>query len=167
MSTDTATGTGTGTDTSTGTGTDRDRDRGTGASVSTSPPGTGQQPAASAAPAANADPVVSAAPADLSEFISRLSPDQLAKVRALAASRGISTGPRRGPGGGLLIEIEIPPEACEPMQTWAESAGEPFEVFVRKIAADAITNYCFGDWSAVRPAEQTAPAVSTTGAAGQ
>jgi len=162
MSTDTSTNT----SASTGTGTPANIVPGDRPDTNplADPPSTGQQAAASGASIAKTDPTVSA---DLSAFISGLSPDQLAKVRKLAASQGISTGPRKGPGGGLLVEIEIPLEACEPMQTWAESAGEPFDSFVRKIAADAITNYCFGDWSAVRPAEQTAPAVSTTGAAGQ
>jgi len=102
---------------------------------------------------------------DLGAFVANLSPEQLFRVRELARSRGLSAGPRRGPTGGLLVEIEIPQEVCEPMQTWAESAGDTFEEFVRKVASDAITNYCFGDWGAttVTPVPIVAqPATTTT-----
>jgi hypothetical protein len=96
--------------------------------------------------------------ANLSDFVSKLSPEQLAKVRSLAASAGISTGPRKSPSGGILVEITIPPEAVEPLAEWARESGESFEVFVSKVAGDAIVNYCFGDWSAVREAPVPAPA---------
>jgi hypothetical protein len=111
---------------------------------------------------ANPTPPPTPEPPNLSDFVSRLTPEQLSRIRTLASAQGIATGPRKTLSGGYLVEIEIPSEACEPLETWAQEAGETFEVFVRKVAADAITNYCFGDWSAVRPAP--AATTSTTGA---
>ena len=102
---------------------------------------------------ASPTPPAPPASADLADFVANLTQEQLAKVRALASAKGISTGPRKGKSGGVVIEIELPAEVVEPLATWAEEAGDTFEAFVNKIAADAITNYCFGDWSAVRPAE--------------
>jgi hypothetical protein len=97
--------------------------------------------------------------ANLTDFVARLSPEQLSRVRALAASAGLSTGPQRGPNGGLLVTVEIPVEACEPLAEWARESGASFQEFVSKVAGDAIVNYCFGDWSAVR--EAPAPVVAT------
>lgn len=122
------------------------------------------EPPVEAAPVPNpAIPAIPAAPpsalpanTDISAFLSGLSPDQLAKIRSLAAAKGLSTGPQRGPHGGLMVTIEIPAEACEPLQTWAEEAGTSFTEFVGQVAGDAITNYCFGDWGATR-VEPVAP----------
>ena len=102
-----------------------------------------------------------AANTDISAFLSGLNPEQLSRIRALAAAKGLSTGPQKGPGGGLLVTVEIPPEAVEPLRTWAEEAGTTFAEFVGQVACDAITNYCFGDWGATRvePAAPTVPAV--------
>jgi hypothetical protein len=99
---------------------------------------------------------------DLTSFVANLSPGQLEKIRALAASAGIATGPQKGPNGGLLVTVEIPPEAVDPLRTWAEESGTSFQEFVSKVAGDAIVNYCFGDWSAVREAPIAAPAATTT-----
>ena len=96
--------------------------------------------------------------ANLTDFVAKLSPEQLAKVRSLAASAGLSTGPQRGPNGGLLVTVEVPVEACEPLAEWARESGASFQEFVSKVAGDAIVNYCFGDWSAVR--EAPAPVVA-------
>jgi len=111
--------------------------------------------------------------ANLTDFVSKLSPEQLARVRALAASAGISTGPRRGPNGGLIIEVEVPEEVVEPFTVWAESAGEPLSDFIRKITADSLIAYCFQDWgqaptggpTTARPADtMKVPAAGAAGA---
>lgn len=100
------------------------------------PPAPGNGIASGTLPASN----------DLAAFLSNLNPDQLAKVRQFASAKGIATGPRKGANGGLLIEVEVPPEVVEPFQYWAESAGEPLVDFIRKIAADSLVAYCFQDW---------------------
>ena len=115
---------------------------------------------------ASPTPPAPPASADLADFVANLTQEQLAKVRALASAKGISTGPRKGRNGGVVIEIELPAEVVEPLATWAEEAGDTFEVFVNKIAADAITNYCFGDWSAVRPAEPVTAGAAASASAG-
>jgi hypothetical protein len=102
---------------------------------------------------------------DLGAFVANLTPEQLFRVRELARSRGLSAGPRKGPNGGLMVEVEIPAEAVEPLQTWADESGSSFAEFVGKVAGDAIVNYCFGDWGAttVTPAPAVAsPAATTT-----
>jgi hypothetical protein len=101
-------------------------------------------------------------PVNLTDFVAKLSPDQLAKLRQMAQSAGISAAPRRGPNGGLMVEIEVPAEVCEPFSVWAEAAGEPFADFIRKIAADSMISYCYQDWgeaaSAVHGAKPVMPA---------
>ena len=105
----------------------------------------------------------SAPTTDLAALVANLSPEQLARVRELAASKGIaqSISPRKGPNGGIMLEIEVPAEVIEPFQTWSQEAGEPFAEFVNKIAGMSLINYCFQDWGAIA----TAPAAaSATGA---
>jgi len=101
---------------------------------------------------------------DISAFLNGLDAGQLAKIRALASAKGLTTSPSKGPGGGLLVTIEIPAEACEPLQVWAEEARTSFVEFVNQVAGDAITNYCFGDWGATR-VEPIAPVVASPTAA--
>lgn len=133
-------------------------------SLESTPPA--ETPSASAAASSPAI-ATNATPTDLSAFVSGLTQEQLSRVRDLARARGLSAGPQRGPNGGLMVTIEIPSEACEPLQTWADSAGTTFEKFVCQVAGDAITNYCFGDWGAtvVQPVTPIAtvipPAVTT------
>lgn len=127
----------------------------------TQPPTDPQAAAQEQAPIPPTAPTAPTVPpvADLAALISTLSPEQLDRVRTLASSRGIakSISPRVGPTGGRMVTIEIPAEACEPLSEWAREAGESFEEFVGKVAGDAITNYCFGDWSAVT--EKPAPVI--------
>jgi hypothetical protein len=127
------------------------------------PPESGDLAANQAYLGANASSVHPPAPdsTNLSDFVSKLSPEQLAKIRTLAASAGLSTGPQKGPNGGLLVLIEVPQEAIDPLQTWAQESGSSFAEFVSKVAGDAIVNYCFGDWSAVREAPAPAPVAVT------
>jgi hypothetical protein len=96
---------------------------------------------------------------DLASFVSNLTQEQLSRVRALAAAKGISTGPRKGPNGGLLIEVEIPEQVIEPFSVWAEAAGEELSDFVRKVAADSLLSYCFQDWGADAARQAQAAAV--------
>ncbi|HXN71583.1 MAG TPA: hypothetical protein VN861_03405 [Candidatus Acidoferrales bacterium] len=102
----------------------------------TNPPATGQE---------------SASTTDLAALVANLSPEQLARVRQLANAHGIASniGPRKLPNGNVVIEVEIPAEAVEPLSVWAEAAGEPLAAFISKVAGDAIVNYTFGDWGAV------------------
>jgi hypothetical protein len=125
------------------------------------PQGRAPEEAQQAILAANPQGQSTPAP-DLAAFVSNLTQEQRDKLRALASAQGISTGPRKSPSGGILVEITIPPEAVEPLAEWARESGESFEVFVSKVAGDAIVNYCFGDWSAVREAPAAAPVAATT-----
>jgi hypothetical protein len=123
-----------------------------------------QTPSAPPAPVSANSPILS----DLGAFVANLTPEQLFRVRELARSRGLSAGPRKGPNGGLMVEVEIPAEAVEPLQVWADESGTSFAEFVGKVAGDAIVNYCFGDWGAtvVQPVTPAAvvppPAAATT-----
>jgi hypothetical protein len=118
-------------------------------------------------PQGQANPAPNPAP-DLTSFVANLSPEQLAKVRSLAASAGLSTGPRKTASGGLIIEVEVPEQVIEPFTEWAQSAGEPLVDFIRKIAANSLIAYCFQDWGAQAMQQQTttAAAAATTTTAG-
>jgi hypothetical protein len=104
-------------------------------------------------------------PIDLSAYVASLSPEQIAKLRTLAASAGISAGPRKGPNGGILIEVEVPAEVVEPFTEWASAAGESLPDFIRKVTADSLVSYCFQDWSAPAAAHTAAVAAQTAAAA--
>lgn len=97
---------------------------------------------------------------DLGAFVAALSPSQLEKIKALAAAKGLTpAGLRKGPNGGLLIEVEIPEEVVEPFAVWAEAAGEPLADFIRKITADSLVSYCYQDWGEAASARSTMPAM--------
>src|ERR1700722_2273574 len=102
---------------------------------------------------------------DLAAFVSNLTQEQRDRLRSLASAQGIATGPRKGPGGGLIIEVEVPEQVFEPFREWPESAGESLVDFIRKVAADSLIAYCYQDWGAVAMQQQqtaTETAAATT-----
>lgn len=103
---------------------------------------------------------VAAAPnvPSLEAFIASASPEQLIRLRALAAAKGLTTTPAgatKHADGSMKCEIVISPEIVPQLEEWASADGIPLVEEIQNKVNEALVNYVFGDWSAmqVKPAE--------------
>jgi hypothetical protein len=117
-------------------------------------------PAATPSPAAAAPIAI----LNLDELLANASPDQLAKIRALAAAKGLSA-PATGVGtkradGSMDVLVHLDAAVTEQLELWAEADACTLDEEAQKRIQEALQNYLYGDWSAV--VEQPAAAAATT-----
>jgi hypothetical protein len=112
-------------------------------------------------------PPVTAPVTDLDAFLSSLSPEQLAKVRARAITEGFTPSPmQRSLGavhadGSMTISIHLEPQIVEQLLLWADSDGVDVGEEAKIRINEALTNYLYGDWSAMMAKPAEPPPVST------
>jgi len=120
---------------------------------------------ATAAPiSATATPTPTPAPMpdlNLDNLLSSLTPDQLAKIRGLAAESGLAVAPKSSgklPDGSMIVSVTLDPQVVEQLSMWAEGDGLDLEAEAQMRVEESLKNYMFGDWSAmkVEPAGKTA-----------
>ena len=119
----------------------------------------------SPAPTLPTPPVVAAVLPDLDSLILNASPEQLAKLRMLAASQGVasitnSPSATKRADGTMMIEIALEAPIVEQLEIWAEADGISLAEEAQKRILEALQNYLYGDWSAtiVEPAAVAEPA---------
>src|SRR5271157_1823375 len=64
---------------------------------------------------------------NLDDFLASATPEQLQKIRILAASKGLSV-PAAGSGtkradGSMTVEVNLPPEIVQQLEIWSEPGG--------------------------------------------
>lgn len=93
-------------------------------------------------PTANAHSIPDSA--NLSDFVSKLSPEQLSRVRALANAQGITAGPKRNVSGDMLIEIRVDKDLIPALEAWSEQSGLSFQAQVQEIIDYLLPGYLIG-----------------------
>jgi hypothetical protein len=136
----------------------------------------GQSPDAQSTAEASPEPTPAAAPVpveatakitSLEDFLASATPDQLQRLRTLAAADGLapaslSADSVKLPDGSLRVTVVLEPLVVEQLSIWAEGDGVTLEEEAQKRLTESITNYMFGDWSATVEQPPVAAATTTT-----
>ena len=89
---------------------------------------------------------------DLESMLASLSPDQLAKLRVIAAAKGVqvptsqSVG-NRNPNGSMDVNIHLEPEVVEQLVNWSEPGGMTVVEAAQKYISEALVAFLYGDWN--------------------
>lgn len=105
---------------------------------------------------------------DLESMIANLSPDQLAKLRVIAASKGvklpsqsiIGTG-TKNVDGSLDVIVHLEPEVVEQLENWSEPGGDTLVEAAQKYITQSLVAFLYGDWSPT-PEPVAEPVASVT-----
>jgi hypothetical protein len=87
---------------------------------------------------------------DLDALLSAATPEQLAKIRALAAGKGItaaSPSSTRLPDGSMMVSVRLDAPVAEQLEIWAEADGLSLVDEAQKRIVEALENYLYGDWN--------------------
>jgi len=87
---------------------------------------------------------------DLDALLSAATPEQLAKIRALAAGKGItaaSPSSTRLPDGSMMVSVRLDAPVAEQLEIWAEADGLSLIDEAQKRIVEALENYLYGDWN--------------------
>jgi len=123
---------------------------------------------ATAAPiSATATPTPTPAPMpdlNLDTLLSSLTPEQLAKIRGLAAESGLAVAPKSSgklPDGSMTVSVYLGPDIVTQLEAWSEGSDHSLEEEAQMRIGEAITAYLYGDWGAAATAG-AAPVTATT-----
>jgi hypothetical protein len=105
---------------------------------------------------------------NLEDFLASATPEQLQRLRVLAAANGMATETSamtghsvKLPDGSMQVTVMLEPLIVEQLAIWAEGDGISLEEEAQKRISESISNYMFGDWSATveQPVVVAAPVV--------
>lgn len=121
-------------------------------------------PAAASAPSTVAtSPIVPIVLPDLDAMLSAASPEQLQKIRMLAAIKGLTAtdvaASRKLPDGSMMVAVQLDGPTVEQLELWAEADGCSLVEEAQKRISEALTNYLYGDWN---PVIEQPPAAAAT-----
>jgi hypothetical protein len=128
------------------------------------------QPAPPVAAVAPVSAPVSASVADtpamdsinLSDFVAKLSPEQLSRIRTLAAAKGLApSGMRTDKYGNAVVEITIDADLTECIKAWAEAAEISFQAQCQQLADYLFPGFLIGGMGIPDIAPATAAVTST------
>ena len=110
---------------------------------------------------------------DLDGLLARMSPEQIQKIRVLAASKGLTTAVAGIAGSGnkladgsMTVEIHLDAPMTEQLEIWSEADGLTLVEEAQKRILESLTNYLYGDWNPhVEPQPVAAADTTTTAAA--
>jgi hypothetical protein len=110
---------------------------------------------------------------DLDGLLARMSPEQIQKIKVLAASKGLTTAVAGIAGGGnkladgsMTVEIHLDAPMTEQLEIWAEADGLTLVEEAQKRILESLENYLYGDWNPhVEPQPAAAADTTTTDAA--
>jgi len=100
---------------------------------------------------------------NLDDLLANASPEQLARIRALAVAKGLAPDAalsRKMPDGSMTISVALEAPVVEQLELWAEADGCSLVEEAQKRITESLENYLYGDWSMP---ENTVPAPVTTG----
>ena len=110
-------------------------------------------------------PAASAPAVDLEAIMQSITPEQLSRLKGLAAAKGVevATGPRMKPDGGMVVEVELDAQMVEQLKLWAEADGTTLESQAKIRITEALAAYLYGDWSATIAKPEAAAAGAGAG----
>ena len=107
---------------------------------------------------------------DLDDLLTRMTPDQLKKLKVLAAAKGLTPasvgilgGGSRLPDGSMTVEIHLDAPMTEQLEIWAEADGLTLIEEAQKRILESLENYLYGDWNPVVEQQPVAAVATTTG----
>ena len=130
-------------------------------------PYTGTPPQPASAP--ELSPVAdSPAIPNLDDLLTSATPEQLQRIRMLAASKGLSV-PASGSGtkhadGSMTVSVFLEGPVVEQLEIWAEADGCSLVEEAQKRISEALTNYLYGDWNPIPEPAPVAATVTTAAA---
>jgi hypothetical protein len=103
----------------------------------------------------------------LEDFLISATPDQLQKLRVLAAADGLasgiqSTGSAKLPDGSMTVTVHLDAPITEQLEIWAEADGCSLVEEAQKRISESLTNYLYGDWNPIVEQPPVAAATATT-----
>jgi hypothetical protein len=82
---------------------------------------------------------------NLSDFVAKLSPEQLSRIRTLAAAKGLApSGMRTDKYGNAVVEITIDADLTECIKAWAEAAEISFQAQCQQLADYLFPGFLIG-----------------------
>jgi hypothetical protein len=109
---------------------------------------------------------------DLDGILARMSPEQLQKIRVLAAAKGLTAASagiagsgNRLADGSMTVEIHLDAPMTEQLEIWAEADGLALVEEAQKRILESLENYLYGDWNPnIEPQPVAVAATITTDA---
>lgn len=105
---------------------------------------------------------------DLESMLAAMSPDQIARLRVIAAAKGVAvpSGQSSGSGtrhadGSMDVTVHLEPEVVEQLMNWSEPGGMTVTEAAQKYISEALTAFLYGDWNPT-PETATIPVVAAT-----
>lgn len=100
---------------------------------------------------------------DMGAFLAGLSPEQLAKIRTMAAAKGLTPSILRTDiHGNTLVEIRIDRDLAEPLRAWAEQSGLSFTEQCQQIIDYLLPGFLIGGMGTPEMMPVAAAAAATT-----